>query len=341
MKLDEQFFQSLLSAAFTIQEYNDRELSGCATALPPKSADLLNFLPNISTQQSETLEPGAGETSGVGETSDRTMEAGDGNGKHLLKSIEGDGNRAAEEEADQSDEDARTTERISEHASANVNSEPLRIVPVGASKEKVAGDVSNSTAKQLDTTDHQDHDRADHQFTEIEKEFCKTGLVTAEICDSQIDDHLLRSALEQVLHGTHATTAAIALGHQGKLICREAVGESASEVGSLIDKGSGFAGVCASTKTVQYCTNTMLDSRADAQACKKVGARAAIVVPFLHKDQLLGLIAAYSRRPYAFGVHELQALEDFVEKFAARLQITGVPSNTNGPYGTGAAKMRD
>jgi GAF domain-containing protein len=128
-----------------------------------------------------------------------------------------------------------------------------------------------------------------------------------------VPNHLLREIVQQALQATHATGAAIALEQQGKLICRAAAGDSASEIGAMINTGSGFTGRCASSGTMQLCSNTVLDSRVDADACRKLGVSAIIVVPLLHQDQLLGLIAVFSRRPYAFGMRDLQALQDLAE----------------------------
>ena len=135
-----------------------------------------------------------------------------------------------------------------------------------------------------------------------------------------VPNHLLREIVQQALQATHANGAAIALEQQGELICRAAVGDFASEIGKMINTGSGFTGVCTSSGTMQLCSNTALDSRVDADACRKLGVSAIIVVPLLHQDQLLGLIAVFSRRPYAFGMRDLQALQDLAERFAANLQ---------------------
>ena len=136
-----------------------------------------------------------------------------------------------------------------------------------------------------------------------------------------VPNHLLREIVQRALQATHATGAAIALEQQGELICRAAAGDFAAEIGKMINTGSGFAGVCTSRRTMQFCSNTALDSRVDADACRKLGISAIIVVPLLHGDQLLGLIEVFSRRPYAFGMRDLQALQDLAEKFAVSLQL--------------------
>lgn len=144
-----------------------------------------------------------------------------------------------------------------------------------------------------------------------------------------VPNHLLREIVQQALQATHATGAAIALAQQGEMICRAAAGDFASEIGKMINTGSGFTGVCASSGTMQLCSNTALDSRVDADACRKLGVSAIIVVPLLHQDRLLGLMAVFSRRPYAFGMRDLQALQDLAERCAANLQVSAESANAN------------
>ena len=137
-----------------------------------------------------------------------------------------------------------------------------------------------------------------------------------------VPNHLLREIVQAALQATCATGAAIAIEQQGELICQAAEGDFASEIGTMINTGSGFTGVCTSSGTMQLCSNAALDSRRDADACRKLGVSAIIVVPLLHQDQLLGLISVFSRRPYAFGRRDLQALQDLADKFAANLQLS-------------------
>ena len=144
-----------------------------------------------------------------------------------------------------------------------------------------------------------------------------------------VPNHLLREIVQQALQATHANGAAIALEQQGELICREAAGDLASEICKMINTGSGFTRVCTSSGTMQLCSNTALDSRVDADACRKLGVSAVIVVPLLHQDRSVGLIAVFSRRPYAFGMRDLQALQDLAHRFAASLQVSGESVNAN------------
>jgi hypothetical protein len=44
---------------------------------------------------------------------------------------------------------------------------------------------------------------------------------------------------------------------------------------------------------------------------------------------LLGLVAVFSRRPYAFGMRDLEALQNLTEEFIARLQVSAQSTNVN------------
>jgi hypothetical protein len=95
---------------------------------------------------------------------------------------------------------------------------------------------------------------------------------------------------------------------------------------------------------MQLCSNTALSSEIDADACRRLGARATIVVPLLYQDQSLGLIAVFSKRPYAFGVRDLQVLEDLAGKFAENLffiRISQLHSLTKVSFGSALKQIGD
>jgi TonB family protein len=69
----------------------------------------------------------------------------------------------------------------------------------------------------------------------------------------------------------------------------------------------------------------------DADACQELGVAAIIVAPLFCQDQLLGLIEVFSRRPYAFGMRDLQALEALAEGFCANLRLSAESTNGTVP----------
>jgi L-methionine (R)-S-oxide reductase len=227
MKLDAQSLQNLLAAAFTIQEFNGRNLAEVAESA--NIEEVLSHVPNPYTEYLEAAEPGEPEATVVKEKAESKV--------------------------------ADAEEQVDPHLSPQVSS------------------------------------------------------------------HLLRRIAEQALQVTNATSAAIAFKEQGHLTCLEAVGDSPSTITATINAGSGFAGLCASSGTVQFCTNTILDPRPDADSCRKIGIRAVIVVPLFHQHRLLGLISVFSRKPYAFGERGLQALLRLVQEFDASLKADVEPAS--------------
>jgi protein TonB len=133
--------------------------------------------------------------------------------------------------------------------------------------------------------------------------------------------------VQKAVKNTMATGAAIALGHPEEMVCRATAGKFPSEIGAKIDAASGLTGVCALSGMIQSSTNTALDARVDADACRELDIAAMIVVPLFCHDQLLGLIEVFSRRPYAFGMRDLQALEALVEEFSAKLRLSAESRN--------------
>ena len=145
---------------------------------------------------------------------------------------------------------------------------------------------------------------------------------------TRVSNDFLREMVQKAVKSTKATGAAIALGHPELMICRATAGECPSEIiGAKIDPASGLTGVCVASGMIQSCANTKLDARVDANACQELGIAAMIVAPLFCQDQLLGLIEVFSRRPYAFGMRDLQALEALAEGFCANLRLSAESTN--------------
>jgi TonB family protein len=154
---------------------------------------------------------------------------------------------------------------------------------------------------------------------------CDSSIETSAASTQSLDsvpDHLLREFVEQALQVTHATGALIALEQQGALICRAVAGDCASAIGTRIEAGSDSRSVIVYPGKTQPLSNSELSSRADADAYQKLGASAVMVVPLLRGDRFLGLIKVFSRRPFAFGVRDLQTLQDLAGTFTTNLQLS-------------------
>jgi GAF domain len=296
LKLDEQSFQSVLSAAFTIQEYYDRSFSDGPTADTAECAELRNLIQTDPDLNLQAVGAGAGESLDAEfleylekllNVPALAIEGSDGRGSKATTI--GEKNQDAAAQGFVPDPDARREQIAATAAEQLVQIDDLAAMPGAA--------VTDGTMLPNAMT------------REARKEV------------AAVPDHLLREVVQQALQATHATSVAIALEQQGKLICRAAAGDSAPEIGTMINIGSRFTGACAASGTMQLCSNTAVDRRVDAEACRKLGVRTIVVAPLLHQDQSLGLIAVFSSRPYAFGMHELRELEHLVEKFIPNLQV--------------------
>ena len=142
-----------------------------------------------------------------------------------------------------------------------------------------------------------------------------------------ISNDFLREMVQKAVKNTRATGAAIALGRPEEMVCRATAGECPSQVGAKINSASGLTGLSASSGKIQYCMNTDLDARVDAEACRELGIAAIMVAPLFWQDQLLGLIEVFSQRPYAFGMRDLEVLEALSEGFRANLRLNVASTN--------------
>ena len=132
---------------------------------------------------------------------------------------------------------------------------------------------------------------------------------------------LLDEICNEALQGTHATGVAIAFEKGLEFTCQGVAGVGTPEIGSKLNAASGLTGLCVSTSSLQWCNNTELDSRVDADACRLLGVRAIVIVPLLYRDRLMGIIEVFSRRPYAFGKRHLQILHDLAERITSSVQV--------------------
>jgi GAF domain-containing protein len=145
---------------------------------------------------------------------------------------------------------------------------------------------------------------------------------------------LLQEVANEALQATHATGVAIAFQQGLEFTCQSVAGVATPGIGSKPNAASGLTGACVNTGSPQWCHNTELDSRVDADACRLLGVRAIVIVPLLHRDRLLGIIEVFSRRPYAFGKPHLQILQDLAERITSNVKFANerpaISDNTTG-----------
>ena len=363
LKLDEQLFQNLLSAAFTIQEHNNGRISARPTQTEPQAhtdpeverqchdcgalmpahalrceiCDLNEFRPE------ERVQPDWAkmllESQQQGSWLERPFEGGDGGG-NLAEPHAADGRPLRIQEvqdfashgslaspitpdvAKESTPQERTESLSGQalHLSALAQTEAKSESVTEASDELVlaglAPEDSKLTIQQFQLSARHDSSSIDPKTEAPDGASLDAMDASAELLKC-LSDGFLQRIVEQVLRAIHASGAAIAIVEEGNFVCRAVAGSSAFEIGNRINIGSGPSGVCASSGTMQLWSSAELDSREDAAAYRTLGVRAVMVAPILYQDHLLGMMEVLSERPFAFGMRDLQALQDLAETITA------------------------
>ncbi len=126
-------------------------------------------------------------------------------------------------------------------------------------------------------------------------------------------DSILRAAADtaRILTGAHGT--AVALRTNGVIICRARSGEIAPELGAPLNVSSGISGSCLRTATITICNDAATDKRVDSEVCFTLGVRSIVVVPLRGTNGIVGILEAFSSRPYAFGAKQIDSLRALAE----------------------------
>lgn len=134
-------------------------------------------------------------------------------------------------------------------------------------------------------------------------------------------DLILNEVVEQARLATGATGAAIALARAGDMVCRATTGENAPELGLRLDTTSGLSGACLQTGKIQQCHDTETDARVDAEACRRLGVRAILVLPLGEvqdrAEGRFGILEVFSSRPNAFGERDVSTLQVLARRVVA------------------------
>ena len=130
---------------------------------------------------------------------------------------------------------------------------------------------------------------------------------------------VLHEVVEQACVSTDASGAAIALYHDGELVCRASHGETAPQLGSRLDLGVGISGECLRTGQIQLCNDVRSDLRVDLEACFQLGVHSVVVLPLSRAEKMMGIFEVFSPRPSAFGEREITLLQAFAQRILNNL----------------------
>ncbi len=112
-----------------------------------------------------------------------------------------------------------------------------------------------------------------------------------------------------------ASGLAIALGSREQMICRASTG-AAPTVGVRLQSESGLSGECVRTGLLVRCDDTESDPRVDAEVCRQLDLRSAVLVPILDSGEMRGVLEVFSNRPHAFASDDIRRFERLSELIA-------------------------
>ena len=128
---------------------------------------------------------------------------------------------------------------------------------------------------------------------------------------------------QRALDETGASGTAIALRQGDTFVCCAVAGETAPTLGVSLQTDEGITAACLTSGQTEICHDVALDSRVNAEACEQLQIASVIVVPVLDSGEVIGIVEALSREPYAFSAAQQSSLE----ALARQLQ----PSNSGVP----------
>ena len=133
-------------------------------------------------------------------------------------------------------------------------------------------------------------------------------------------DEVLQMVAARALTITGADGIAIALAHEGAIVCRASAGEIAPDRGVKLDPSSGFSGACLRSGETVRCDDSEIDPRVNAAACRALGTRSMVAVPLAAKQNVIGLIEAFSKETYGFNDADIRSLNLLGELILAAIR---------------------
>jgi N-acetylmuramoyl-L-alanine amidase len=121
-------------------------------------------------------------------------------------------------------------------------------------------------------------------------------------------DEVLQLVAERALAITGADGMAIAWAEGDAIVCRASAGSIAPDAGIRLDPNSGFSGECLVSGRIVRCDDTDTDPRVNLEACRRLGVRSMLAVPISAKENVIGLLEAFSNEPYGFNDSDVSSL---------------------------------
>lgn len=151
------------------------------------------------------------------------------------------------------------------------------------------------------------------------------GSFSAEFAADLAFDIVLNEIVEQASLATGATGAAIVLARDGEMVCRACSGNTALQLGSRLENGSGISKESLRTRRPQRCDDVQADPRPGMEGARSLGVRSMLALPLLRNQDVVGLIEVLSSRAAAFGERDERTLETLGERILQNMESVAVP----------------
>lgn len=122
---------------------------------------------------------------------------------------------------------------------------------------------------------------------------------------------------------TRGTSAAIALVHNGSVICRASIGASAPALGTRLDVNAGFSGECFRSGKSLRCDDAEIDGRVDVGSCRRLGVRSILAAPIRSQKEVMGLLAVFGEQSFNFDEGDVAVVESLAHTVLVTLTQTG------------------
>ncbi len=106
-----------------------------------------------------------------------------------------------------------------------------------------------------------------------------------------------------------------------EMVYRATSGIADAQLGLRLDFEHSLSGLCVKERKPQICMDSEIDPRVDKIACRKVGLRSMIVVPLIHKGNVIGALKVLSSKANAFGERDVAIIEILSNLISASLYI--------------------
>ena len=135
---------------------------------------------------------------------------------------------------------------------------------------------------------------------------------------TEADEIGLEELIRKMMVMTAAEGAAIALRQDDAIVCRATAG-NAPRLGAKLNPEAGLSGRCLRSGEAVLCRDSESDPTVNAEACRALRLRAALLVPVKRDGRAQGVLEVFSSKPDVFDVADIAALQRVSEMVAEYL----------------------